>query len=216
MKKSIYCIENTVNGMKYVGQSVNPKTRVVSHFWALENNKAENKKFQKDYNLYGRDVYINYILEENVENYDDVEQMYISKNKLEGLAYNKYIIASVPPTLKGENNHNSNITSIQCEQIKSQLKINFKKGFIIEISDKLGVTLDTISKINLGQSWFDKNETYPIQKTRMIDVILSFLKYTKYSQKEIAKMLGVARSTITMINIGKNKRLENENYPIRK
>ena len=42
------------------------------------------------------------------------------------------------------------------------------------------------------------------------------LENTDLTQKEIASQLGVARSTVTMINIGKNHRLSNKSYPIRK
>ena len=42
------------------------------------------------------------------------------------------------------------------------------------------------------------------------------LKNTKYTQKEIAKMFDVARSCVTMINIGENHHDESIIYPIRK
>ena len=58
---------------------------------------------------------------------------------------------------------------------------------------------------------------YPIrEKDCIYKEIKKLLKTTDFSQKEIANLLGVARSTVTMINIGKNHFDENENYPIRK
>ena len=58
---------------------------------------------------------------------------------------------------------------------------------------------------------------YPIrEKDCIYEEIKKLLKTTDFSQKEIANLLGVARSTVTMINIGKNHFDENENYPIRK
>ena len=56
--------------------------------------------------------------------------------------------------------------------------------------------------------WYDHDP-------KLLEVI-ELLKNTKMSQKEIGQEVGWNRSAITMINIGKNHRQENLDYPIRK
>lgn len=49
----IYCIENLVNGKKYIGKSVNISKRWSEHKRALKSNQHYNKHLQKAWNKYG-------------------------------------------------------------------------------------------------------------------------------------------------------------------
>lgn len=77
----IYCISNTVNGKKYVGQSRNIKERWRHHVCLLDANKHDNKHLQYAWNKYGRDAFEFSILEtfENDKLLDDAEMDWISK-----------------------------------------------------------------------------------------------------------------------------------------
>lgn len=48
----IYCIENTRNGRKYIGQSAIILDRKKSHYSLLRSNKHNNKDLQDDFNLF--------------------------------------------------------------------------------------------------------------------------------------------------------------------
>lgn len=214
MKKIIYCIENIKNGFKYVGQSINPKKRLQTHFSNLRNNKHENRKFQESFNEFGISNFISYNLTDYIENYDEVEQFYIVKYKKEKKCYNKYVEAGIPPIIKGENHPKASITNEQCCEIMDLLK--YTKLTMKDIVEKLNTSIDVVSRINTGSTWFCEFEDYPIRKNKTHLYIIDMLKNTNYTQKEIAKMFDVARSCITMINIGENHHDKNIIYPIRK
>ena len=51
----IYCIENMVNGKKYVGRAVDINKRIKRHICELNNNKHINNYFQNAWNKYGEE-----------------------------------------------------------------------------------------------------------------------------------------------------------------
>lgn len=53
----IYCIENTVNGKKYIGQSVNIYTRWKQHKNDLNNDAHCNEHLQSAWNCYGEEAF---------------------------------------------------------------------------------------------------------------------------------------------------------------
>lgn len=79
----IYCIENIVNGKKYVGQSVDIDSRFIKHRYLLRNNKHYNVHLQGAWNVYGEDNFLFYILEEcDISLLDEKEQYYIESFSL--------------------------------------------------------------------------------------------------------------------------------------
>ncbi len=82
----IYCIENTVNGKKYVGQSKDIKDRWRRHISELRKCKHNNSYLQDSWIAYGESAFKFYVLEEcSPELLDEKEQYYI--DSLNSMSY---------------------------------------------------------------------------------------------------------------------------------
>lgn len=76
----IYCIENLVNGKKYIGLTNDVTRRKKEHFSTLRNNKHENQHLQNAWNKYHEDNFIFYVIEEcSIDMLDEKEKYYIEK-----------------------------------------------------------------------------------------------------------------------------------------
>jgi group I intron endonuclease len=74
----IYCIENIINGNKYIGCTVNFNNRLRYHLSFLNRNIHDNWVLQKDWNIFGEKYFVFYILEKtNFEEGSSRESYYI-------------------------------------------------------------------------------------------------------------------------------------------
>ena len=75
----IYCIHNTVNDKKYIGQSVDVERRFKEHKLQLNGNYHKNSHLQSAWNKYGAGVFEFKIIAEDIpiEELDDLERTFI-------------------------------------------------------------------------------------------------------------------------------------------
>ena len=78
MTCGIYCIENKVNGKKYIGQSVDVDGRWASHKSSLKHFSHDNEYMQQDYNN-GDDFKLSMLEECPIGELDSRESYYIEK-----------------------------------------------------------------------------------------------------------------------------------------
>lgn len=72
----IYCIENTLNHKRYIGQSVDIYNRWYTHKSKLNTNKHHSKHLQKAWNKYGEDFFDFYIIELCDEDFLNEKEIY--------------------------------------------------------------------------------------------------------------------------------------------
>lgn len=163
-KCGIYKIENKINGKCYIGQSVNILRRWRTHK-TIANN--ENHKY-KDHPLYRAIHYYKIenfdfsILEECLcKELDEKEKYYIQK-------YNSFIPNGYNLNMGGQGNfyHGTILTKYQVDEIKDKLlNSNITE---IELSNQYGISNDSISAINTGESWHDDNLNYPLRPKNVL------------------------------------------------
>lgn len=222
LKKAIYLITNIVNGKKYIGQSVNPHRRFISHC-SRARTGYDNSPIHSAIKKYGKE---NFILEiiEWTENYNQRERDLIKEYQtLSPNGYNICKGGESPPIMYGENHPHSIITEEQVDIIIAHLKE--RKLTESEIGKLFNPPLNQvmINSINFGNTHRRECEKYPIRtehpytlSEKEVDEIKWLLQNSLFPCSQIAEYYHVNSSTIKHINSGRNYFDENQNYPLRK
>lgn len=161
----IYCITNTINNKKYIGQSTNINKRWLRHLQGSFNPHI----YKSDYNTlihrairkYGKENFKLEILEEcSKKDLNEREMYWIGKYK------------TFPPSLnKGYNNSPGGSLF---NDFKNYDKLKYIIGYLKlsklkqrELAYKFNVDQSTISNINKGKYWNQPNENYPIRRGKI-------------------------------------------------
>lgn len=223
LTKDIYVIKNRVNNKVYVGQSVNPGLRFITH--CKPSADTGRCLIAEAIQKYGANNFWYEILESQVENYNEREQYWIEK--LNSLAPNGYNImdgGDKPPTYHGIEHPFSRFSDMnQVEQLKEELRTTNKS--LSQIAASYGVSKRTVLRINQGLHYEKLGETYPLRaipnkngklSEEQVFEIIDILKYTYRQYEDIAKQYGISDSVIRKMNLGEVHRVEGIIYPIRK
>lgn len=218
MKIYIYSFINKINGHRYIGKTNNVERRKREHKSLAYNQKIIGTKkdciWYKKIRQYGWDNFDFEILEiASTENWCEREKYWISYyNTYQGPGYNE--------TPGGDDYDHLNLLNEQeVDSIISLLQqstISEKK-----IAEEYNVSLSLISNINQGKAYIKDNLIYPLRKNYKTGLeeyndLLTLLRTTTKTYKEIAKELNIAESSVKKINYGKMHFDPNIDYPIRK
>ena len=191
MGKFIYKITCLVNNKVYIGQSINPHRRFISHISRSFAN-YDGSPLHDAINKYGKENFIMEVLE-YTNNYNEREkELILEYNSLVPNGYNLATGGEEPPHFYGENHHNSVISNADALRVIEELK----RGELIEseICNLFDPPLNQvmINSINMGVTHRQPVLCYPIRN-------LSPYHLTKYQVEEIKWLLANSIHTFDQI-----------------
>ena len=203
-KSGIYKIKNRLNDKIYIGSTKNAQRRWNQHKSELQNSKHNNPHLQNAFDKYGVSNFKFSIVEKikDVENLIDREQHYMDKLDPE---YN--IIPRANRHKFAEETKQKMSEAHKGREFSEEHKRNLSEaGKGREYSNE---TRQKMSKALSGENhprYGKVGEKCPISKLtkKKVKVIKHLLNGDSFTHKQIAKMFGVSRSTISLISTGKS------------
>ena len=170
MTCGIYKIENKINGKVYIGQSVNIERRWKCH---KTHSKTYDEPLYNEIREYGIENFDWYIIEEcNKIELRDKEKYYIKKyNSVFPYGYNKALGSCSSVKLNYD----------KVKEIRRFLKETNETG--LSLAKSFGVSKDTITGINVGRFWYDKDIEYPIRPIKKTHICKNCGKRTAKGNK---------------------------------
>lgn len=211
----IYCIENKITKEKYIGLSTNIERRWKNHI-----QRNTNSLIHIAIKKYGKENFNFYVLEEcDEKSLCERERYWIKFYDSIKSGYNQVEGGNRPPIYKGENHHMAKLSDDDINEIYELLQTTELP--YTDIAKYYGVNNSSIGKIDKGLIRSKEGFIYPLRQNfhERLDEnskkIIHLLESTLFTHKEIATKCNVSKSTVTMINIGKNHFDKNRVYPIR-
>lgn len=126
MKSGIYKIKNLLNGMCYIGSSVNIQNRFYRHINSLNQNNHHNILLQRAWNKYGSKAFVFGVIEYTDEKIYDKEQNYINlyNSDTRKYGYNICKANEMPRYAQLPKITKTNLKKIQSENMKERWKNN--------------------------------------------------------------------------------------------
>lgn len=242
-KSGIYCIENKINGKKYIGKYIGViKYRISDHISKLNKKKHHNKYLQRAWDKYGKENFNFYVIGIfDKENLNNKEKYYIRKFKTKNIKYGYNLTdggdgGNANKGRKFSDSHRKNISKSKSGKTISKDNPFFGKKHSEEtkliISNKAKLRYKNLSKkekkimegrlTNRGKSfWTD--ETYKKLKKYGSEKRILFSKVSEKQAigilksnlpyKKISKKYNISMATISRIKNGKRWSNLKERFP---
>lgn len=222
MKKDIYIIKNIINNKVYIGQSVDSEYRFRKHKEAALRNKKYDgvSALHNAMRKYGIDKFYYEVLEHQIEDYNEKEIFWIEKyNSKIPNGYNIADGGNWYPHQSGIYYHSA---AIKNEETLNYIyeELLYTKKSLTDIGKENNIDHGVIWRINNGQSYANKNFTYPLREINIskekLKRIVYDLKNTDLSYTEICQNYGISKQSLIGINSGKRFFQDYLDYPIRR
>lgn len=188
---------NKINGMKYIGQTIcHIKKRHSEHL------KWNNSYIDRALRKYGEENFLLEVIEDGIDDADKLNELeihYIEKYDTFKNGYN------LTKGGCGSSTFPNDVGKMIITEIKNSAK-SFK-----EIGRMFNCSIYTVSDINIGNTCYQKEETYPIRKgcctqkynQDNLDCVVSLLKDTDFSFKKIADLTNLPFHYVCDVNRGR-------------
>lgn len=213
---TIYLIENTINGKRYVGQTVRPvNVRISTHFSSAENrpeDDAHNSLLHKAIRKYGRESFQCSVVEANVpvDELDEKERFYIEKYQSMSYQHGYNL------TTGGQSASRFARAMVSVDEIDMvRDAIRQSNDNFVLLSEQLGIPVAVLQTINRGICYYSPDLTYPLRSNDEInyehitvtdkgiyDAIVNDIVSSSMKPTEIKEKYGISESTYGRINYG--------------